>query len=171
MTRSAPSSSVYEEDFFTWTQEQAVALRRAGQHADLDIEHLAAEIEDLGKRDLREVTSLLRLLFLHFMKLKASPLAPSVPHWRSEAREFARAASRAFTPGMRQLIDVSELWLEAETRFAEQLRDLGLPHPRVPACPFELEDLLTQDFDLDRALTMMKVAYPAADGSAERSTD
>jgi hypothetical protein len=41
---------LYEEDFYAWTQQQAQALRRlrVGDN-DLDIEHIAEEIEDLGR--------------------------------------------------------------------------------------------------------------------------
>ena len=164
MTRSASASSAYDEDFFSWTQDQAAALRRAGAHGDIDVDHLAEEIEDLGKRDLREVTSLLRLLFLHLMKIETSPQAPSVPHWRSEAREFRLSAVRTFTPGMAQLIDVSMLWREAVKRFGDDLSDWGLPQPSIPECPFDLSDVLSDMFELDSALT--KIAK-ARDGSCE----
>ena len=50
----------YEEDFYAWTQEQAAALREAGQNRvnlrpPLDYENLAEEIRGLGGRDRREV--------------------------------------------------------------------------------------------------------------------
>ena len=155
MTRSAQASSAYDEDFFSWTQDQAAALRRAGEHGDLDIEHLAEEIEDLGKRDLREVTSFVRLVFLHLMKIAANPEAQSVPHWRSETRAFARSAADAFSPGMRRLIDVPKFWAEALQALAEDARDLGLAPPRPRPCPFELGDLLSGTIDVDLALAKM----------------
>jgi hypothetical protein len=40
----------YDTDFYAWTQEQAARLR-AKDSAAQDLEHLAEEIEDLGKRD------------------------------------------------------------------------------------------------------------------------
>ena len=44
--------SDYEHDFYTWTQEQARALRE-GRFTELDLEHLAEEIEDMGKSEAR----------------------------------------------------------------------------------------------------------------------
>ena len=45
--------SLYDEDFYAWTQEQAELLRRGGAGANgLDIELIAEEIEDLGKSEL-----------------------------------------------------------------------------------------------------------------------
>ena len=163
MTRSAQASSAYDEDFFSWTQDQAAALRRAGDHGDIDVAHLAEEIEDLGKRDLREVTSFLRVVFLHLMKIAANPEAQSVPHWRSETRAFGRSAAEAFSPGMRRLIDLPGLWLEAVETRTEDRKDLGLPLPPGRPCPFELGDLLSKTIDVDLALA--KMAGSASDAA------
>ena len=47
----ADPSTLYERDFFAWTQDQAAALRRAQQdriNAPIDWAHLADELEELG---------------------------------------------------------------------------------------------------------------------------
>src|SRR5215471_15258146 len=50
---------LYEEDFYAWTQQQAELLRRLPTISnELDIEHIAEEIEDLGRSDLRAAQSL-----------------------------------------------------------------------------------------------------------------
>jgi len=51
--------SDYDTDFYTWTQAQAAALR-AGNWTAVDREHLAEEIEDVGKSERRAVISHLR---------------------------------------------------------------------------------------------------------------
>jgi hypothetical protein len=49
----------HETDFYTWTQEQAALLRRVPRGAfALDIDNLAEEIEDIGRGEIREVSSL-----------------------------------------------------------------------------------------------------------------
>ncbi len=50
----------YEQDVVLWAKEQA-ALLRSGQLSALDIEHIAEEIEDVGKSEQRELVS--RLTF------------------------------------------------------------------------------------------------------------
>ena len=50
--------SDYDTDFYAWTQQQAAALRQKA-FAALDLEHLAEEIESMGKRDRRAVESTL----------------------------------------------------------------------------------------------------------------
>lgn len=44
------TKAIYEEDFFLWTQQQAVFLKQ-GSLDRLDTMNLAEEIESMGKRD------------------------------------------------------------------------------------------------------------------------
>ena len=160
MTGPASSTS-YDDDFFVWTQRQSAALRRIPAHAvgnEIDIEHVAEEIEDLGRRDLREVISLIRLMFEHLLKIQACPLSPSARHWRAEIRAFQRAALDAFTPGMRKLVEISKQWRRALTAAQEDLRESGIEVTLPAACPFGLDDLLCEPFDVDAALQRMVAA-------------
>jgi hypothetical protein len=63
----------YDEDFFAWTQHQARVLRGLGKQysavpQDLDLAHVAEEIEDLGKAELRGAASLIRNIMVHLIK-------------------------------------------------------------------------------------------------------
>jgi hypothetical protein len=66
------AESAYGRDFFAWTWEQAQRLRRAatGAPADLDLENLAEEIESLGKRDRRALTSNVARVIERLLKLQ-----------------------------------------------------------------------------------------------------
>ena len=78
------SSDLYDQDFFLWTKEQAAALRRAKEsNLPLDWENLAEEIESLGKSDRRQLTSQIRRILRHLLKLEASPAARPRAGWRS----------------------------------------------------------------------------------------
>jgi len=68
------SQTTYDTDFFAWTQHQAAALR-AKDFAALDLEHLAEEIESLGRSDRRAIASQLERLLLHLLKWAYQPLA------------------------------------------------------------------------------------------------
>jgi hypothetical protein len=57
----------YETDVIAWADEQA-ALIRARRFDLLDVEHIADEIEDVGKSELREFTSHLAGLIAHLLK-------------------------------------------------------------------------------------------------------
>jgi hypothetical protein len=67
--------SRYDRDFFAWTREQAAVLRREaarGAASDLDLENLAEEIESLGKRDRRALTSQIARITERLLKLQHS---------------------------------------------------------------------------------------------------
>lgn len=62
----------YETDIVAWANEQA-ALLRAGRFDKLDLEHLAEEIEDVGKSEKRELASRMAVLLMHLLKWKFQP--------------------------------------------------------------------------------------------------
>ena len=64
--------SLYEKDFFAWTQEQA-RLIKAKAFDKLDISHLFEEVEDMGNRHADEVESRLSVLLMHLLKWKYQP--------------------------------------------------------------------------------------------------
>jgi hypothetical protein len=59
----------YEDDIVAWANEQA-RLLRSGQFDQLDIAHIAEEIEDVGKSEQRELASRMAVLLAHLLKWK-----------------------------------------------------------------------------------------------------
>ena len=58
---------LYEKDEHLWLIENAKLLREG--HVDLvDFEHIAETLEEMGKRDLREIFSRMRVLNSHLLK-------------------------------------------------------------------------------------------------------
>jgi hypothetical protein len=55
------------KDVVLWAQEQA-ALLRSGQSSKLDLEHIADEIEDVGKTEKRELASRMPVLMSYLLK-------------------------------------------------------------------------------------------------------
>jgi hypothetical protein len=64
--------ATYEQDIVAWSQEQA-ALIRAGRFDRLDLQHIAEEIEDVGKSEQRELTSRMSVLLGHLLKWQYQP--------------------------------------------------------------------------------------------------
>ena len=64
--------TAYETDVVAWANEQA-ALIRAGRFEHLDLEHLADEIEDVGKSEKRELARRLSDFLAHLLKWKYLP--------------------------------------------------------------------------------------------------
>jgi hypothetical protein len=66
--KAKPSGVAYEMDVILWSQEQA-RLLRDGRFAELDLEHLADEIEDVGKSEKRELANRMALPLAHLLKM------------------------------------------------------------------------------------------------------
>ncbi|QFY90616.1 DUF29 domain-containing protein [Magnetovirga frankeli] len=62
----------YESDVVAWANEQA-RLIRAGRFDQLDIEHIAEEIEDVGKSEQWELASRMAVLLAHLLKWEYQP--------------------------------------------------------------------------------------------------
>jgi hypothetical protein len=65
--QTSDDSRRYAQDYYAWAREQACALRE--RHIELiDFEHLAEEVEDLAKRERRELRSRLMRRLAHLLK-------------------------------------------------------------------------------------------------------
>ena len=151
------SATPYDADFYIWTQEQAALLRKLprGSFA-LDIDHIAEEIEDMGRSEISKVSSLLRQVLIHLLKLVTEPDSPSREHWLSEILTFQSDALLVFTPGMKQRIDLDRVWQIVRNGVANLSKNSQRPAPVLPTkCPLSLDELLAADFDLRGAIEQM----------------
>nr|NIR61840.1 DUF29 domain-containing protein [Gammaproteobacteria bacterium] len=122
---------------------------------------LAEEVADLGRSELRGVERHIELLFIHLIKLAVSPAVGPPNQWISEARAHAAQARRGFSPGMRQHIDIADLWREAVDEANDDLAGFGDPViARDLPCPFELDDLLTRSFEPKAAMLAVQRVLP-----------
>jgi hypothetical protein len=96
----------YDADFYAWASEQARFLRD-GRFSQLDIEHVAEEIEDLGKRERRALASRLGVLLGHLLKWRYQPDYPNRKSWRATIRAQRRALQRLLdeNPSLRAGLD------------------------------------------------------------------
>ena len=65
-------ASLYERDFYSWTQQQAVLLR-SGRLQALDVANVLEEIETLGRSERASLKSAYRLICSHLLKMKVQP--------------------------------------------------------------------------------------------------
>jgi hypothetical protein len=136
----------YEEDFYEWTVRNAELLR-SGRVSEADLEHIAEEIEDMGKRERRELLSRLSMLMSHLLKWTIQP------ERRSRSWELTIKLQRK---DLRKLLDQNP---SLNPSLAEGLED-AYEHALVeasteafrpiddfpPTCPFTLEVLLDQEY-------------------------
>lgn len=123
------TARLYDRDWYAWTQDQAARLRAWPEHLrpnGLDVEHLAEEVEDMGKSDRRAVESFLHQIALHLLKLEFHPAAREQgPHWMGEIDNFRLELERRMedSPSLRaQRADLYvRAWTSAERAFRRQL--------------------------------------------------
>jgi len=145
----------YDEDFYAWTQTQAQALRALAPGLlgnRVDVAHVAEEIEDLGRRDVREIESLLRQIFAHLLKLRFAAASSARPHWIDEIENFQGQALETYKPSMRQAINLARAWKLGRRTALRALAEIGIAAGPPETCPFELDALLGEDFDIDAAV-------------------
>lgn len=156
--------TLYDEDIYAWSEQQAAVLRRLAETPgrlpnELDVEHVAEEIEDLGKSQRDAAESFVRLVLVHLLKLAASPTSPSARHWRSEIVNFHVELLSKLTPGMRSRIDLDRLWGQAKRQARASLDEgegLGSSVWVLQRCPIEVASLAEDDFDIDLALRRLR---------------
>ena len=145
--------SLYDRDFFIWTQQQAALLRRAatdGPTSDLDLENLAEEIESLGKRDRRALISQIARVTEHLLKLQYSRREEFRPGWESSVDVHRSKAGRilADSPGFKAELEtiLSESYKDARRFAARSLRNELDPKTLPEACPYSLDQILDHDW-------------------------
>ena len=73
--KTMPDRPGYEDDFFAWTQHQAMVLRSmAVADNRFDRENVAEEIESLGRSERDAVRGQIRRIIEHLLKLSFSPV-------------------------------------------------------------------------------------------------
>ena len=66
------TGNLYEDDFYSWTQEQA-ALLKEGRVSSADIGNIVEELETLGRSELGALVSAYKLVAQHLLKLIHQP--------------------------------------------------------------------------------------------------
>src|SRR3977135_4461350 len=97
-----PDGPRYEEDFYAWTQYQAKVLRTLRTRDNrFDREHVAEEIEDLGKSERDAVESQITRVIGHFLKLAHSPTESPRYGWMGAIDDGRRILRKKMTPHVR----------------------------------------------------------------------
>ncbi len=136
----------YNKDFYAWLMKNADLLR---QHKfnEVDVEHIAEELESMGKSEKRELTSRLTVLLAHLLKWKFQPALRS-RSWKNTI--------------LTQRIDILELFEDSPSLHHELVERIAIAYEKAKlsaedetgidknnfpeTCPFTFEELLKKDF-------------------------
>ena len=128
-----PARTPYDKDVILWSQEQA-RLLRAGRFAELDIEHIADEIEDVGKSEKRELANRMAVLLAHLLNWSRQP-EKRTNSWRATISHQRKRIALALkeTPSLKTVMRDRDwqdaMWLDA---VAQASKETGLAEDDAP---------------------------------------
>ena len=138
----------YETDVVAWANEQAEHIR-AGHFNQLDLTHIAEEIEDVGKSEQRELASRMAVLLMHLLKFQYQP-DKRTNSWTTTIKTPRRLLVRRLqkTPSLSPMLTdpewIDEMWVDA-TAAAE--KETGIDIGAFPEiCPWVMADVLTENW-------------------------
>ena len=146
MILPSPTVTLYEQDFWLWTQTMAEALK-SGNFSQLDLEHLADEVESLGRSDRRELQSRLIVLLMHLLKWQFQTEMRS-GSWKGTLREQRRRIQGVLndSPSLRSFLtdSIEDCYDDARAQAADET---GLLITLFPvSCPYSIEEILAIEF-------------------------
>ncbi|MGE3541857.1 MAG: DUF29 domain-containing protein [Candidatus Tectimicrobiota bacterium] len=138
------NATLYEQDFYTWTQETA-ALIAAGKWHDIDPARLAEEIAGLGREDQREMARRVQHLLQELLVWWAMPgerrgnWAATIVEARARLEDIV-TDSPSLHAALGDVMAQEYHWASSQA----QGRSSGVVFP--DACPFTAAQLLDLDF-------------------------
>ncbi len=139
-------SILYQQDAYTWALRNA-ELIRAHRFSEVDWEHVAEEIEAVGKSEWRELESRLIVLLAHLLKWQYQA-ARRGRSWRTTIQEQRHRLHRvlAFNPGLKPHLDTI-LRDAFTTAILVASRETDLDESTFPeVCPFSFETIMDHGF-------------------------
>jgi hypothetical protein len=140
--------ATYQKDVVAWANEQA-ALLRAGKLSEIDIEHIAEEIEDVGKSEQRELASRMAVLLAHLLKWEFQPDMRSTS-WRATIKtqrdrvQIRLQKTPSLAPMLTDADWIADMWADARTLAS---KETGIGFAKFPeGCPWTLENAIGPDF-------------------------
>jgi len=138
----------YEKDIVAWANEQASFIR-AGRFELLDLEHLAEEIEDVGKSEQRELENRMAVLLAHLLKWQYQP-ARRGASWEKTIKVQRTQVNRRIqkTPSFKHTLQDTEWWEDTwGDAITQASKETGIELTVFPeSCPWTSEQILDQEF-------------------------
>ncbi|NYS59817.1 DUF29 domain-containing protein [Vreelandella salicampi] len=133
----------YEQDAYAWALEQA-GLLRAGKLDKLDIEHLAEEIESMGKSERRALISQLARLLMHLLKWDHQPERRS-RSWRLTIEDAQTKVNRLLNDNPSLKASLPDLMNEAyeDARRAAAIETDREPQEFPDQCLYSIEEAIS----------------------------
>jgi len=136
----------YESDIVAWANQQAWLVRNK-RFDLLDLEHIAEEIEDVGKSEQRELANRMAVLLQHLLKWQYQP-ARQGTSWQLTIKDQRDRIKRRLkqTPSLKSCLNNAEWWADAwyDARHETEKETL-IAYDKFPRqCPWTAEQILNE---------------------------
>lgn len=133
----------YATDFYGWATETARKIRQ-GRLSEVDLEHVAEEIESLGRSEQQQLANRLAILIAHMLKWEFQP-SQRKGGWESTIQEQRLRIRRLLSknPSLGPLVEesIAEAYPEAVMNAAFETGTMvEQDFPRT--CPYTMEEIL-----------------------------
>jgi len=137
----------YDTDFAAWALYSAQLLRE-GKLSQLDVEHIAEELEGMSASERRELLNRLQVLLLHLLKHQYQPERRG-KSWLLTINHQRTAIERLLeqSPSLGRFLDPETL----DKVYGKAVRDTAIEtdlerHLFPVSCPYRLEEILDEDW-------------------------
>jgi hypothetical protein len=147
-------ATLYETDFYGWTQDQAAKLRKLMAdrvNLDLDVENILEEIDSLGRSNYHQLVSRLEEIAIHLLKLHYSTLLENERLWKNSVRGQRIRIERLLkqNPSLKPRLGeaLAAGYEDALRHFSdEKLIELCMPEHLPDTSPFDVEQMLDEAY-------------------------
>lgn len=135
---------LYDEDFYAWLIKNAELLKQK-KFNELDIEHIAEEIESMGRSEKRQLMTRLSLLMAHLLKWQYQP-ERRTSSWRLTIKEQRKELIGLLeeSPSLQNKIDFQKAY---ERAIILASKETGIIEDDFfKKCSFNLKECLDSDY-------------------------
>ncbi len=138
--------NLQETDFYRWSMETADALRM-GHYADVDMQAVALELENMGASERRELINRLAVLLMHLLKWQYQPGIRS-RSWELTLIEQRREIQDLLedNPSLKHQLETKLIKAYSKAILKAE-KETNLPQKTFPKeCPYNIEEIMLESF-------------------------
>lgn len=140
------NTTLYEQDFYAWTHQNAQLLRE-GKLSEIDVINIAEELESMGKSQQQALINRLAILLMHLLQWQYQANKRS-RRWELTIIEQRQEIVELLedSPSLKHHIDI-KLAKAYKKALLKAERETGIRYTEFPpVCPYTLEQIWDEKF-------------------------
>lgn len=136
----------YEKDFYAWAMHNAELIKE-GRLTEADAEHIAEELESMGRSDKRELMSRFAILLAHLLKWQFQPERRG-NSWKYTIEEQRLEIIDLLdeSPSLKSELE-KKVGMAYQKALLMAIKETGLSKNVFPVdCPFSLEQAIKREY-------------------------